>query len=242
MKATTILEKAAQHMRDRAATYDKPEGERSMGKTVAAFNAITGRDLTTAEGWLMLAVLKQVRVFQNSAVPHVDSLEDGPAYLALMAEEMLSGESVNEASVAPPAEPAQAVKKGHPVKLAVGQVWKDREGREVKVLEEAPASGEYPFIGSNKITYSAEGRFSNSRLDKFDLIELIQDEHGWRPWKATKDSVCPVGLGVRVRIKTAVGAEFTNVAQEIRWDAARNLGGAIFGDVVAYKIVEEAQL
>ena len=66
MKAHEVLEKAAQHMRDRAATYDKPEGERSMEKTVAAFNAITGQDLTTAE--------------------------DGPAYLALLAEEMLSAE------------------------------------------------------------------------------------------------------------------------------------------------------
>ena len=29
--ASSILEAAAGHMRDRAATYDKPEGERSMG-------------------------------------------------------------------------------------------------------------------------------------------------------------------------------------------------------------------
>ena len=235
MKATTILEKAAQHMRDRAATYDKPEGERSMGKTVAAFNAITGRDLTTAEGWLMLAVLKQVRAFHNPAVPHVDSLEDGPAYLALMAEEMLSGEPVNEA-VEPPAEPAQPVKKGPPVKLAVGQVWKDREGREVKVLEEAPASGEYPFIGSNKITYSAEGRFSNSRLDKFDLIELIQDEHGWRPWKATKDSVCPVDPNSRVVYRMEAYGEDEAFAGNLGWNFQ---GPGI--DIVAYKIVEEAQ-
>ena len=92
MKAPEALEKAAQHMRDRAATYDKPEGERSMAKTVAAFNAITGQDLTTAEGWEFMAVLKQVRAFQNPAKPHVDSLEDGPAYLALLAEEMTSGE------------------------------------------------------------------------------------------------------------------------------------------------------
>ena len=92
MKAPEALEKAAQHMRDRAATYDKPEGERSMAKTVAAFNAITGQDLTTAEGWEFMAVLKQVRAFQNPAKPHVDSLEDGPAYLALLAEEMLSAE------------------------------------------------------------------------------------------------------------------------------------------------------
>ena len=119
MKATDILEKAAQHMRDRAATYDKPEGERSMGKTVAAFNAITGRNLTTAEGWLMLAVLKQVRVFQAPEKAHVDSLEDGPAYLALMAEEMLSAEPVKSADEKPA--------------LKVGQVWRDRDGKEVEL-------------------------------------------------------------------------------------------------------------
>ena len=92
MKAPEALEKAAQHMRDRAATYDKPEGERSMAKTVAAFNAITGKSLSVAEGWLLMAVLKQVRVFQNPAKPHQDSLEDGVAYAALLAEEMLTAE------------------------------------------------------------------------------------------------------------------------------------------------------
>ena len=238
MKADTILEKAAHHMRDRAATYDKPEGERSMGKTVAAFNAITGRDLTTAEGWLMLAVLKQVRAFQNPAVPNVDSLEDGPAYLALMAEEMLSGEP--KPAVAPPAEPAQPVNSDRP-KLAVGQVWKDREGREVRIVGFAVEESIYPFWGSNGHTYTPNGAVYEESSSQCDLIELIQDEHGWRPWKATKDSVCPVGLGVRVRIKTVVGAEFTNVAQEIRWNAARNLGKSIFGNVVAYQIIEEAQ-
>ena len=92
MKATDVLEKAAKHMRDRAATYDKPEGERSMAKTVAAFNAITGKSLSVAEGWLFMAVLKQVRAFQNPAKPHQDSLEDGVAYAALLAEEMLTAE------------------------------------------------------------------------------------------------------------------------------------------------------
>ena len=94
MKATDVLEKAAKHMRDRAATYDKPEGERSMAKTVAAFNAIAGKSLSVAEGWLFMAVLKQVRVFQNPTKPHQDSLEDGVAYAALLAEEMLSAEPV----------------------------------------------------------------------------------------------------------------------------------------------------
>lgn len=85
MTAPQLLEKAASHMRDRAATYDSPEGERSMAKTVAAFNAITGRDLTETEGWLLLQVLKDVRLFQSPGY-HADSAEDGIAYSALKAE------------------------------------------------------------------------------------------------------------------------------------------------------------
>jgi len=83
--APELLERAAGHMRDRAATYDKPEGERSMAQTVAAFNAVTGRDLTESEGWLLLDILKQVRLFQRPGY-HADSAEDHIAYAALMAE------------------------------------------------------------------------------------------------------------------------------------------------------------
>ena len=234
MKATNILEKAAQHMRDRAATYDKPEGERSMGKTVAAFNAITGRDLTTAEGWLMLAVLKQVRAFHNPAVPHVDSLEDGPAYLALMAEEMLSGEPKN--AVAPPAEPAQPVNSDRP-KLAVGQVWKDREGREVRIVGMDKDGSARPFEGCNGFYYTPCGEiFTGGFEDDGDLIELIQDEHGWRPWKATKDSVCPVDPNSRVVYRMMAYGEDESVAGFLRWKY-----GGLGADIVAYKIIEEAQ-
>lgn len=83
--APELLERAAGHMRDRAATYDKPEGERSMAQTVAAFNAVTGRNLSEAEGWLLLDILKQVRLFQRPGY-HPDSAEDHIAYAALMAE------------------------------------------------------------------------------------------------------------------------------------------------------------
>ena len=56
-----------------------------MGKCVAAFNAITGRDLTEAEGWLLLQVLKDVRQWQRPGF-HEDSAEDCIAYAALKAE------------------------------------------------------------------------------------------------------------------------------------------------------------
>ena len=89
-QAPALLDKAAGHMRDRAATYDQTGGERSMGKTVAAFNAITGRDLQESEGWLLMQLLKDVRDRQRAA-PHADSLEDGIAYAALKAEARLAG-------------------------------------------------------------------------------------------------------------------------------------------------------
>ena len=84
-KAFDFLYAAADHMRDRAATYDKPEGERSMAATVAAFNNITGHQLSEADGWLMMTILKLVRLNQREGF-HQDSAEDAVAYAALLAE------------------------------------------------------------------------------------------------------------------------------------------------------------
>lgn len=85
MTAEQLLQRAAQHTADRTTTYDKPDGERSMGKTVEAFNIITGHDLTEAEGWLLLQILKDVRQWSRPGY-HADSAEDGIAYSALKAE------------------------------------------------------------------------------------------------------------------------------------------------------------
>jgi len=84
MKAADILEAAQGHMLDRASTYDKPEGERSMGATVEAFNAITGHKLTEEQGWLLMILLKATRSQQGAY--RSDSYEDGAAYFALAGE------------------------------------------------------------------------------------------------------------------------------------------------------------
>jgi hypothetical protein len=60
-----------------------------MGRTVRAFNAITGHTLTEAEGWMLLALLKMVRDRQRDK-PHQDSCEDMVAYAALYGESRLS--------------------------------------------------------------------------------------------------------------------------------------------------------
>ena len=72
-------------MEERGKQYDSPGGERSMSKTVQAFNAITGHQLSEAEGWLLLQVLKDVRQWQKPGF-HQDSADDGVAYAALKAE------------------------------------------------------------------------------------------------------------------------------------------------------------
>lgn len=86
VKAPDLLRKAAAHMADRAATYDQPDGERSMGRTVEAFNTITGHCLTESDGWLLLQILKDVRQWQRRGAYHADSAEDCIAYAALKAE------------------------------------------------------------------------------------------------------------------------------------------------------------
>lgn len=83
--AHEFLTAAAQHMLDRAKTYDRPEGERSMPAAVDAFNYITGHSLSEADGWLLMLVLKLVRLHQRAGF-HQDSAEDAVAYAALLAE------------------------------------------------------------------------------------------------------------------------------------------------------------
>lgn len=86
MSAIELLERAAGHLKDRAATYDKPEGERSIGAAVKAFNTVTGDGLMDSEerGWLFMAILKMVRSQQGNY--RADNYEDLAAYSALMGE------------------------------------------------------------------------------------------------------------------------------------------------------------
>lgn len=210
-----------------ASYYELPAGAAQLQ------DLISHRDMNAQVGEIFRAC------YRYGLVSHSDKLRDARKILFYAQAEVERLEKLQEnspAAVDPPAEPAQPVKKGHPVKLAVGQVWKDREGREVRIAEEATALDEYPFLGSNGETYSLGGRFSDECLAGFDLIELIQDEHGWRPWKATKDSVCPVDPNYRVVYRMVAYGEDEAVAGNLRWNFKDS--GA---DIVAYQVIEEAQ-
>ena len=82
--AQDFLAKAHHHMQNRAVEYDAPAGERSMEKTVMAFNALTGQDLSETEGWLFMMTLKMARSTQGRF--KADNYEDLAAYASLAGE------------------------------------------------------------------------------------------------------------------------------------------------------------
>lgn len=82
--AQSILRKAADLIEDRAKQRDQPNGEKSMAKTVQAFNAIYGTSLTEVQGWHFMELLKMTRSAYGVYV--ADDYEDKVAYAALAAE------------------------------------------------------------------------------------------------------------------------------------------------------------
>lgn len=91
MKANEILRQSAQHIEDRAEQRDQDGGERSMARCVAAFNALTGHQLSERDGWLFMVQLKAARA-TSTATGLADDYQDGAAYFEL------AGESVEVAS------------------------------------------------------------------------------------------------------------------------------------------------
>lgn len=87
--APTMLQRAADIMQERGKQYDSPEGERSMEQIVKAFNIITKNELTEAQGWLFMVLLKMVRDNARDK-GHQDSCEDLIAYASLYGESRLS--------------------------------------------------------------------------------------------------------------------------------------------------------
>lgn len=80
--ADTFLLDAVNLLNERGKQYDQPDGERSMERAVNAMNEITGRDLTEAEGWLLMSLVERVRQYSANGY-HKDSAEDAVTYGAL---------------------------------------------------------------------------------------------------------------------------------------------------------------
>lgn len=81
--ATAILQRASNDIGDRATVRDT-EAERSMKRTVEAFNVMFNKDLTETQGWQFMELLKMSRSVGGNV--REDDYRDGSAYAALAGE------------------------------------------------------------------------------------------------------------------------------------------------------------
>jgi hypothetical protein len=85
LNAEDFLHRGLSRMQDRASQEGAINGERLMERTVEAFNAVTGCDLTESEGWTLMQMFEIVRVNQSGPF-NADGYADLTAFAALAGE------------------------------------------------------------------------------------------------------------------------------------------------------------
>ena len=88
--ANYFIDQSKAILEARAAERDVNK-ERSMARIVNTFNALTDLNLTVADGWSFMLILKLVR---NSTKYQEDSIVDLISYAALLGEEQSSKEDI----------------------------------------------------------------------------------------------------------------------------------------------------
>lgn len=97
MTAQDVIQLGLDAISDRAASRDLPGGERSMGRAVAAFNAMYGTALTETMGWQFQVLLKMSRAAVGEL--NTDDYVDQSAYSGLAGESACQVNSADYASM-----------------------------------------------------------------------------------------------------------------------------------------------
>lgn len=84
INSAAILQAGIDVQAERGKSRDSATGERSMKRTVDAFNALEGTTLTEVQGWRFMAVLKLARSVNGDF--NVDDYIDGASYMSLAGE------------------------------------------------------------------------------------------------------------------------------------------------------------
>lgn len=88
-RADEILRSVAELLAQRGAQRDSPEGERSMMLAIQMFRLATGIELSVAQGWHFMVILKLARMRSNRGPVNPDDFLDAIGYLALELETIL---------------------------------------------------------------------------------------------------------------------------------------------------------
>lgn len=127
------------------------------------------------------------------------------------------------------------------VEIAVGQVWRQRDGREVYIARKE-RNGYWGSVATDNLkTEMADidddnGRaLGGSSFRDYDLVELVKDEHGFTIWRGGDQPEETKGKNVLWRIHGRALAQ-EDEANVLRWEHSY---GGTGGDLVAYKVTEE---
>jgi hypothetical protein len=192
MKAEDILTKAAGHLADRAKTYDRPEGERSMEKTVQMFNTLAGTQLTTEQGWLFMVLLKMVRSQQGDY--KADNYEDGAAYFALAGERTSAPKKLKLPSLLEFAA-QQCLRCGATGKEPLGHHLgcpnapdeRPRQTRRQQLISAGIPAHEFDGITDSDLDGIATDVPSKSLAEAFIWEDTTQGKEHWEKWESLLD-------------------------------------------------------
>ena len=123
------------------------------------------------------------------------------------------------------------------IEIAVGQVWKCRDGQLYRVAEHDAGDADYPWR-TKSVSASGPGFWlTDTGLDreghksKGDLIQLVTDEHGFTIWRGGEQPAETKGLRVEGRFRD--GYPFgPEPADTLSW-----VDTGECWDIVAYKLV-----
>lgn len=126
------------------------------------------------------------------------------------------------------------------MKFKVGQKWQTRDGRVATIKEVLTGGGiGYPVlaqIGDEnpcRGSFTKDGFMWDSKTESVqDLMHLLQGPDGWIEWGGGENPVPGATVEYRMRKSETCEAE----ADDLRWD---HHGTA--GDIVAYRVTEEAE-
>ena len=123
------------------------------------------------------------------------------------------------------------------IEIAVGQVWKCRDGQLYRVAEHDAGDADYPWR-TKSVSASGPGFWlTDTGLDreghksKGDLIQLVTDEHGFTIWRGGEQPAETKGLRVEGRFRDGDLSE-PESADKFDWSHTNSAG-----DIVAYKLV-----
>lgn len=116
------------------------------------------------------------------------------------------------------------------VEIKVGQVWRCRDRKERKVVEN-DGHEEWPWNLENGDSVTDNGNELEEAKNNSDLVELVKDENGFTIWRGGEQPV--ETQGKRVIFRTVERMETSGTADRLRW---RHIDCG--SDIVAYKVVE----